>query len=130
MKIFNQIIAGGLSDEVGAVGIFLGVTKKVGLEDKEVSLLTMESYEDHANPAILNICSELEKKCRVSFVRVYHLVGDFRVGEPIVFVAVGGEHRDDVFLALREAVERYKSEPALFKKEVYVNGSHSWIGHA
>ena len=65
----------------------------------------------------------------MSFVRIYHLMGEFMVGEPLVFVVVGGRTRRNVFSALQEAVERYKREPALFKKEVYVDGSHEWISH-
>ena len=42
-------------------------------------------------------------------------------------VAVAGRSRKEVYPALREAVERYKHEPALFKKEVYVDGTYSWI---
>lgn len=58
---------------------------------------------------------------------IYHLIGEFQIGEPIVLVAVGGPRRENVFSAMKESVKRYKTEPALFKKEVYIDGSHEWV---
>jgi molybdopterin synthase catalytic subunit len=49
------------------------------------------------------------------------LLGDFEVGEDLVYVSVAGSHRSDVFSVLREAVERYKSEVPVFKKERIVD---------
>ena len=120
----------GLPQDVGAVATFLGVVKNVGKDDRPVVHLEMQSYETHANRVIQQICAETEQRYQLGFVRIYHLVGEFEVGEGVVFVAAGGRSRDRVFAGLREAVERYKAEPALFKKEQYADGSHEWIRHA
>jgi molybdopterin synthase catalytic subunit len=45
------------------------------------------------------------------------LLGDFAVGEDVVYVLVAGSHRKQVFAVLEEAVERYKTEAPIFKKE-------------
>lgn len=116
-----------LSGKVGAVMVFLGVAREEGESSKKVAKLVMESYEEHANKAIARICSEVKKKFKVSFVLIYHLLGEFRTGEPVVLVIVGGARREGVFSAIGEAVRRYKTEPALFKKEVYIDGTHEWI---
>ena len=87
----------------------------------------MESYEEHANRTINQICKEVNKKFKTNFVTICHFIGEFETGEPIVFAAVGGKHRKESFLALEEAVERYKKEPALFKKEVYLDGTQKWM---
>jgi len=58
---------------------------------------------------------------------IVHALGSFSAGEPVVMVIVASARRNQGFLALRDAVERYKKEPALFKKEVYRDGSSSWI---
>jgi molybdopterin synthase catalytic subunit len=48
-----------------------------------------------------------------------------------VYVLVAGSHRTDVFPVLREAVERYKSEAPVFKKERVIDSKGSateyWI---
>jgi molybdopterin synthase catalytic subunit len=50
-------------------------------------------------------------------VQIHHLVGTFEIGEELVYVAVAGGHRSNVFPVLQEAVERYKHEVPIFKKE-------------
>ena len=116
-----------LSGKIGAVMVFLGVAREKGKAKKKVTKLIMESYEENANKAIARICREVKRKFEVSFVLIYHLLGEFRTGEPVVLVIVGGARRKGVFSAIEEAVRRYKTEPALFKKEVYVDETYEWI---
>jgi|BEDMetMinimDraft_2_1075160.scaffolds.fasta_scaffold00138_3 Molybdopterin converting factor, large subunit len=111
----------------GSALFFLGIARKKGKGNKEVAFVEMESYEEHANKAIRRICEEVKSKYSVSNVFIWHLIGKFKVGEPIVLVAISSEHRDKGFQALIEAVERYKKEPALFKKEVYLDNTSLWI---
>jgi len=44
-------------------------------------------------------------------------LGDFNVGDDLVYVSVSGSHRTQIFPVLQEAVERYKHEAPVFKKE-------------
>ena len=59
------------------------------------------------------------------------MLGEFKVGDDLVYVAVAGSHRTDVFPVLREAVERYKSEVPVFKKEHIIDkqgsASEYWV---
>ena len=59
----------------------------------------------------------MSRKPGIVDVQIHHLLGEFNVGEDLVYVSVAGSHRTDVFPVLREAVERYKSEAPIFKKE-------------
>lgn len=129
-SVAKELFEAKLPEDIGAVVTFVGVTKRVGLDGKEVDRIEMESYEEHANKTIKNICRELEAKHSVSSVVIYHLVGRFKVGEPLVFVAVTARSRSQAIPALDEAIQRYKTEPALWKKEVYVDGTSRWISHA
>lgn len=115
------------SGRVGAVAVFLGVARADGSGGRKVAHLEIEAYEENANIEIERICREVSEKHGVSYVGIWHLYGRFRPGEPVVLVAVSARHRSEAFNALREAVERYKTEPALFKKEVYEDGTHAWI---
>jgi len=125
--LFRYVMGLAGDGSSGAVAFFLGVAKRVSRSGREVMILEMESYAEHANRAIERICEEVREKYGLRFVGIWHLIGRFELGEPIVMVAAAGLTRDAVFQGLREAVERYKREPALFKKEVYVDGSHAWI---
>jgi len=131
-NIFGAIneFLGGLSPADGAVATFIGAAKSSSELSKEVSAVEVESYVEHATPTIQKICEEVRVKYQASNVLIYHFTGSFKAGEPLVLVLVSGNSRRNVFPALQEAVERYKREPALFKKEVFADGSSRWVSHA
>jgi molybdopterin synthase catalytic subunit len=105
--------------KAGAIGLFIGVVRGETLESikEKVEGLTIESYEEKADQVLTEISSELSRKPGIVNVQIHHLLGEFKVGDDLVYVAVAGAHRTEVFPVLREAVERYKSEVPVFKKE-------------
>ena len=105
--------------KAGAIGLFIGVVRGETLEpEKEkVEKLTIEAYEEKASQVLTKISDDLMQKPGIVNVQIHHLLGEFKVGDDLVYVAVAGAHRTDVFPVLREAVERYKSEAPVFKKE-------------
>jgi molybdopterin synthase catalytic subunit len=119
--------------KAGAIAIFIGVVRGETLEpEKEkVEKLIIEAYEEKADQVLNRISSDLTQKPGIVNVQIHHLQGEFNVGDELVYVAVAGSHRADVFPVLREAVERYKSEAPVFKKERITskNGSSSeyWV---
>jgi molybdopterin synthase catalytic subunit len=104
-------------EKAGAIALFIGVVRGENLEGEKVQKLTLEAYEEKANEVLTKICEELSKKKGIVDVQIHHLLGEFNVGEEMVYVSVAGSHRTDVFPVLREAVERYKNEAPVFKKE-------------
>jgi molybdopterin synthase catalytic subunit len=107
--------------KAGAIGLFIGVVRGETLEGEKVNGLTMEAYEEKADQVLGKICEDLSKKPGIVDVQIHHLLGDFTVGDDMVYVGVAGSHRTDLFPVLREAVERYKSEAPIFKKEQIVD---------
>lgn len=105
--------------KAGAIGLFIGVVRGETLDSQKekVKKLTIEAYEEKADQVLTKISVELTQKSGVVNVQIHHLLGEFNVGDDLVYVAVAGAHRTDVFPVLREAVERYKSEAPVFKKE-------------
>jgi molybdopterin synthase catalytic subunit len=125
--IYSDFVS-NLSSDTGCVTSFLGVARRESADgSKEIRALIMESYEKHANKILRTICLETKKKYNLNDIIIVHALGRFTPGEPIVLVALSSPRRDIAFKALREAVERYKKEPALFKQEIYRSGSSSWI---
>ena len=111
--------------KAGAIALFIGVARGETLEGEKVQKLTLEAYEEKANEVLAKICSDLSQKPGIVDVQIHHLLGEFNVGEELVYVSVAGSHRADVFPVLREAVERYKSEAPIFKKERVVSARGS-----
>jgi len=103
--------------KAGAVALFIGVVRGENKKGETVQKLQLEAYEEKANEVLSGICDDLKKKQGIVDVQIHHLIGEFNVGEDLVYVLTAGSHRKLVFSALEEAVERYKKEVPIFKKE-------------
>jgi len=107
--------------KAGALAMFVGVVRGEAPSGETVKKLELEAYEEKANEVLGNICKELREREGVVDVQIHHFVGEFGVGEDLVYVVVAGAHRQNVFPVLEEAVERYKKEAPIFKKEYIAN---------
>ena len=103
--------------KAGAIALFIGLVRGETLKGDKVQKLELEAYEEKANEILASICNDLKKKQGIVDVQIHHLLGEFSVGEDLVYVLVAGAHRRNVFSVLEEAVERYKKEAPIFKKE-------------
>lgn len=121
LDLLNNAKKSGDYKKAGALSLFIGVVRGVTLEGKKVQKLRLEAYEEKANEVLANICADLSTKPGIVDVQIHHLLGEFDVGEEMVYVLVAGSHRTDVFPVLQEAVERYKNEVPVFKKEYVVD---------
>ncbi len=107
-------------EKAGGIALFVGVVRGENLESQKVEKLTIEAYEEKANEALESICDELSAEAGIFEVQIHHLLGEFTVGEDLVYVLVAGSHRNKIFPVLKRAVERFKDEAPIFKKECIV----------
>jgi molybdopterin synthase catalytic subunit len=103
--------------KAGAIALFIGVARGQTAKGERVENLRLEAYEEKADEVLKQISNDLKKKPGIVDVQIHHLLGEFDVGEDLVYVLVAGSHRQQVFPVLEEAVERYKQEAPIFKKE-------------
>jgi len=120
IEIMDRVKKSQDFSKAGAIASFIGVVRGEDLKGK-VQKLVLEAYEEKANEVLANICRDLKKKPGIIDVQIHHLLGEFSVGEELVYVLVAGAHRKDVFPVLEEAVERYKKEAPIFKKEYRID---------
>jgi len=107
--------------KVGAMALFVGVVRGETKKGEAVTSLELEAYDKKADEALEKICRDLKSKRGVVDVQIHHFTGEFERGEDLVYVLVAGEHRQNVFPVLQEAVERYKKEAPIFKKECIID---------
>jgi len=108
--------------KAGAVTLFIGVVREqTTKKDEKVEKLELEAYEEKANQTLEKICKDLRKKPGITDVQIHHLLGQFKASEDLVYVLVAGSHRQNIYPVLEEAVERYKNEAPIFKKEHTTN---------
>jgi len=112
--------------EGGAIATFTGIVRGYTHSGEEVQKLEIEAHQEEAIKALTEISDELRSKPGVIDVLIHHLVGEFQVGEDLVYVVVIGKSRRDVFQALEKAVEGYKKKAAIWKKEYLSDGSSHW----
>ena len=107
---------------VGALGLFVGVVRGESKVGEVVEGLVLEAFDERADAVLEGICRDLMAKPGIVDVQIHHFVGEFVLGEDLVYVLVAGGHREAVFPVLEEAVERYKREAPVFKKETVRDG--------
>jgi molybdopterin synthase catalytic subunit len=107
---------------IGGITLFVGIARGNSLKGEKVEKLELEAYEEKADEVLTKICEILKKKPGIVDVQIHHMLGEFNVGEDLVYVMVAGSHRKQVFPVLEEAVERYKKEAPIFKKELTTTG--------
>jgi len=107
--------------KVGAITMFIGVVRGENKSGEAVKGLELEAYKEKADKVLTHICRELKSRKDIIDVQIHHFTGKFEVGEDLVYVLVASGHRTNVFPVLQEAVERYKKEAPIFKKEYIKN---------
>ncbi len=114
--------------DAGAIASFVGVVREdpVRESNAKVVRLQYEAYTEVALKTMEQIRSEMKKRPGVIEVAIHHIIDELNVGEPSLFVAVLGKHRQDVFPVLAETVERVKREVPIWKKEFTTEGSY-WV---
>ncbi|MFX1394268.1 MAG: molybdenum cofactor biosynthesis protein MoaE [Promethearchaeota archaeon] len=113
--------------ESGAILTFTGIVRKTSEDGKPVKGLKIDAYDELANKAIDKICNEIKKHPGIIDIKVIHLKGEFDISDDLVYVVVASAHREEGFVMLRDAVERYKKEVSVWKREEFIDGSLEWV---
>ena len=106
----------------GAVVSFTGVVRG----DGGVEALYLDWYPGMSEGSLQEIAEATMARFDVTALTVLHRCAEVRVGEAIVFVAASSKHRRAAFEAVDYAMDRLKSEAALWKREISPEGSR-WI---
>jgi molybdopterin synthase catalytic subunit len=112
----------------GAIACFLGVVREDSVRETndKVTHLEYEAYAEVALKRMEEIRKDMCKRSGIIEVSIHHVIDRLKVGEPSLFVAVLGTHRQEVFPVLSETVERVKKEVPIWKKEFTSKDSY-WV---
>lgn len=111
--------------EAGAIGTFSGIVREMAGHERTTAL-EFESFDIVATERIKKIEDELKKREGILEVYIHHKTGRIEAGEDIVFVVILSGHREELFPALRDAIERVKAEVPIWKKEHTISGDF-WV---
>lgn len=115
MDIIGEIKKNPDFYKTGAIACFIGIVRGETENGVPVEKLELEAYEEKANETLTNICEEIKKREGIIDVHIHHNIGEFKVGEELVYVIVAGGHRKELFSALIDAVEGYKKRAQIWK---------------
>jgi molybdopterin synthase catalytic subunit len=112
--------------ECGGVAVFEGRTRSPS-EGREVVRLEYEAYDELARSQLEEFAHEAVERFDLGGAVVVHRTGLVPIGEASVLVAASAVHRDQAFAGARWLIDRVKSEAAIWKKEIFVDGE-AWVG--
>lgn len=111
--------------QYGATSVFVGSMRDFN-DDQKVSSMTLEYYPGMTEAALETICQEAGAKWPILESLVVHRVGDIKLNDSIVVVAVWSAHRGAAYDANRYIMEALKSRAPFWKKEQTPKGI-KWV---
>jgi molybdopterin synthase catalytic subunit len=113
------------SKRIGGVATFLG-TARDRSRGRDVSGITFEHYDGMAQKKLREIRERALKDFHVIEVLILHRYGPIEIGENIVLIVVGAEHRVDAFQACRWCIDELKQITPIWKLEQTPEGE-VWV---
>ena len=114
-----------LSDQAGAVSLFVGVVRDNNL-GRDVDYLEYDAYPAMATKVMRRIADEIRERWDVLDIAMHHRIGRLEIGEASVAVAVASAHRGEGIDACHYGIDRLKAIVPIWKKEVWSDGEE-WI---
>jgi molybdopterin synthase catalytic subunit len=113
--------------QAGGIAIFLGTTRAEQTSaGRELVALDYEAYDDMALKQLHDLAAQARKRWPIIKLALLHRTGRVPLGEPSVCIAVSTPHRAEAFEACRWLIDTLKAEVAIWKKEVWSDGTSKW----
>lgn len=104
------------SKRIGGISIFLGAARDYS-KGREVDSITFEHYEGMAQKKLREIRERALKDFDILELLIVHRYGEITIGENIVLIVAGAEHRADAFKACKWAIDELKQITPIWKLE-------------
>lgn len=104
------------SKRIGGIATFLGVARDRS-RGRDVDRITFEHYEGMAQKKLREIRERGLKDFDILELLVIHRYGEISIGENIVLIIAGAEHRAEAFRACEWAIDELKQITPIWKLE-------------
>jgi len=112
-------------DTCGGIVTFVGTVRNV-TQNKTVTLLDFSSYEPMALKEIQKIATKALEKFSIHKIAIHHAIGELKIGDVPVIIAVSSAHRKVAFEACEYAIDSLKDSVPIWKKEHFEDGE-VWV---
>jgi MoaE-MoaD fusion protein len=113
------------SKRIGGIATFLG-TARDRSKGRDVSGITFEYYEGMAQKKLREIRERALKDFDIIEALILHRYGEIEIGENIVLIVIGAEHRADAFRACQWCIDELKQITPIWKLEQTPQGE-VWV---
>ena len=110
---------------VGAVASFIGCVRDMN-EGDAVNLMYLEHYPGMTERELEKIAAEARGRWDILDTLIIHRVGELKLLDQIVFVAVTSAHRGDSFAACEFIMDFLKTKAPFWKREATPQGER-WV---
>ena len=113
------------SKRIGGIATFLG-TARDRSQGRDVSSITFEHYEGMAQKKLREIRERALQDFNIIESLILHRHGEISIGENIVLIVIGAEHRADAFKACKWCIDELKQITPIWKLE-QTPGGEVWV---
>jgi molybdopterin synthase catalytic subunit len=124
--VSDVLLADVQGPERGGTCLFLG-TVRDGPDEGGVTGIEYSAYEEMAEAEIARMLGETRERWPDVRVAVRHRLGLIPVTEASIGIAAAAPHRDEAFAACRYVIEEIKKRLPVWKKEIRVDGTTTWV---
>jgi molybdopterin synthase catalytic subunit/molybdopterin converting factor small subunit len=104
------------SKRIGGIATFLGIARDRS-RGRDIDGITFEHYEGMAQKKLREIRDRALKDFDILELLIIHRYGEIAIGENIVLIIAGAEHRADAFRACKWAIDELKQITPIWKLE-------------
>lgn len=116
------------STRIGGIVVFLGTARDFS-RGREIQGITFDHYPGMAEKTLREIRERALKDFTIIEVAILHRVGEMKIGDDLVLIIVGAEHRADAFEACSWCITELKQITPLWKMEHTPQGERWVVEH-
>jgi len=120
--VINKVKTSGSGCVVTYVGLIRDSSR-----GKPVLSVEYEDRDGRAKDRLQGIADDIRRKWQVENIAIVHRVGELKVGDINLVVAIAAAHRQEGIAACQYAVDRFKAKLPTHKRETYRDGG-VWEG--
>jgi molybdopterin synthase catalytic subunit len=117
-----------LAPAAGGIAVFLGTTRaQKSADGRDLMALDYEAYGQMALEQMRHLASEARQRWPIVKLALLHRTGRVPLAQPSVIIAVSTPHRSEAFEACRWLIDSLKKDVAIWKKEIWADGTGTWV---
>ncbi|MFC4587519.1 molybdenum cofactor biosynthesis protein MoaE [Sphaerisporangium corydalis] len=122
----DEVLAAVGDQGAGGTTLFVGTVR----DHDHGEAVTLLSYSAHptAEAELRRVAEKVAADFPGTLLAAVHRVGDLRIGDRAVIVAVAAAHRGEAFEASRRLIDDLKREVPIWKHQRFADGTAEWVG--